>query len=148
MKGKSLSCVQLLATPWTAAHQPPPSMGFFRQEQATAYIQAKIYKSRKVRPVCFSLFHTTPLNYTCICFTFQCHGFHFCFLILPRIYSCYLWKSQSGRSFVSHIRSRSLQYILKVFKVAGKRKCKFLKCEYFNSKYFANQTGIDIKIQM
>ena len=29
---KSLSCVQLLATPWTAAYQAPPSMGFSRQE--------------------------------------------------------------------------------------------------------------------
>ena len=39
MKGKSesevtqsLSHVQLLATPWTVAHQAPPSMGFSRQE--------------------------------------------------------------------------------------------------------------------
>ena len=32
MKVKSLSLVQLLATPWTAAHQAPPSMGFSRQE--------------------------------------------------------------------------------------------------------------------
>ena len=32
VKGKSLSRVQLLATPWTAANQAPPSMGFFRQE--------------------------------------------------------------------------------------------------------------------
>ena len=32
VKGKFLSCVQLLATPWTAAHQAPPSMGFSRQE--------------------------------------------------------------------------------------------------------------------
>ena len=32
MKMKSLSRVQLLATPWTAAHQAPPSMGFSRQE--------------------------------------------------------------------------------------------------------------------
>ena len=31
-KVKSLSCVRFLATPWTAAHQAPPSMGFFRQE--------------------------------------------------------------------------------------------------------------------
>ena len=30
--GKSLSCVRLLATPWTAAYQAPPSMGFSRQE--------------------------------------------------------------------------------------------------------------------
>ena len=29
---KSLSCVQLFATPWTAAYQAPPSMGFSRQE--------------------------------------------------------------------------------------------------------------------
>ena len=32
VKVESLSCVQLLATPWTAAHQAPPSMGFSRQE--------------------------------------------------------------------------------------------------------------------
>ena len=29
---KPLSCVRLLATPWTAAYQAPPSMGFSRQE--------------------------------------------------------------------------------------------------------------------
>ena len=28
---KSLSCARLLATPWTAAYQAPPSMGFSRQ---------------------------------------------------------------------------------------------------------------------
>ena len=28
----SLSCVQLFATPWIAAYQAPPSMGFSRQE--------------------------------------------------------------------------------------------------------------------
>ena len=32
VKVKSLSHVQLLATPWTAAYQAPPSMGFSRQE--------------------------------------------------------------------------------------------------------------------
>ena len=32
VKVKPLSCVQLFATPWPAAHQAPPSMGFFRQE--------------------------------------------------------------------------------------------------------------------
>ena len=32
VKGKLLSCVWLLATPWTAAYQAPPSMGFSRQE--------------------------------------------------------------------------------------------------------------------
>ena len=29
---KSLICVQLFVTPWTVAHQAPPSMGFSRQE--------------------------------------------------------------------------------------------------------------------
>ena len=32
VKVKSLSCVWLLVTPWTAAHQAPPSTGFSRQE--------------------------------------------------------------------------------------------------------------------
>ena len=32
VKGKSLSCVQLLVTPWTVAYKAPPSMGFPRQE--------------------------------------------------------------------------------------------------------------------
>ena len=32
VKGKSLSGVQLFATPWTAAYQAPPSMGLSRQE--------------------------------------------------------------------------------------------------------------------
>ena len=32
VKVKSLSRVQLFATPWTATHQAPPSMGFSRQE--------------------------------------------------------------------------------------------------------------------
>ena len=32
MKVKSLSHVRLFATPWTAAHHAPPSMGFSRQE--------------------------------------------------------------------------------------------------------------------
>ena len=32
VKVTSLSCAQLLVTPWTAAHQAPLSMGFSRQE--------------------------------------------------------------------------------------------------------------------
>ena len=32
VKGKSLSRVRLSATPWTVAHQAPPSMGLSRQE--------------------------------------------------------------------------------------------------------------------
>ena len=32
VKGKLLSRIWLVVTPWTAAHQAPPSMGFSRQE--------------------------------------------------------------------------------------------------------------------
>ena len=32
VKGKSLSCARLFVTPWTAAYQASPSMGFSRQE--------------------------------------------------------------------------------------------------------------------
>ena len=32
VKGKTFSRVRLLATPWTAAHQAPPSVGFSRRE--------------------------------------------------------------------------------------------------------------------
>ena len=32
VKVKSLSCIRLVVTPWTAAYQAPPSMGFSRQE--------------------------------------------------------------------------------------------------------------------
>ena len=35
VKVKSLSCVWLLGTPWTAAHQAPPSMGFSGQQYWT-----------------------------------------------------------------------------------------------------------------
>ena len=52
MKVKSLSRIQLLVTPWTAAHQAPPSMGFARQESWSGlplqYIKfgSKLYTNR------------------------------------------------------------------------------------------------------
>ena len=71
MKVKSLSCVQLLATPWTAAYQAPPSMGFSRQEywsgvplpspnQTKTNIQAKLsFCIRKKEALAeIFLFHT------------------------------------------------------------------------------------------
>ena len=56
VKVKSLSRVQLLATPWTAAHEAPPSTGFSRQEcwsgGATAF-------SLSLSRACLSLQHHT-----------------------------------------------------------------------------------------
>ena len=37
VKVKSLSCVRLVATPWTAAYQAPQSMRFSRQEYWSGY---------------------------------------------------------------------------------------------------------------
>ena len=37
VKVNSLSWVWLFATPWTAAHQAPPSMGFSRQEYCSGF---------------------------------------------------------------------------------------------------------------
>ena len=45
VKGKSLSCVLLLATPWTAAYQASPSMGFARQESWSGVPLPSPYKS-------------------------------------------------------------------------------------------------------
>ena len=45
LKGKSLSRVQLLAIPWTAAHQAPPSMGFSRQEYWSGVLLSLSYSS-------------------------------------------------------------------------------------------------------
>ena len=38
VKVKLLSCIRLFATPWTAAHQAPPSMGFSRLLVSNWYV--------------------------------------------------------------------------------------------------------------
>ena len=50
VKVKSLSRVQLLETPWTAAHQAPPSMGFFRREYCIAFSMQTAYIMKKEQP--------------------------------------------------------------------------------------------------
>ena len=47
-KVKSLSRVRLLATPWTAAHQAPPSMGFSRREYWSGCHCLVLYKPGRV----------------------------------------------------------------------------------------------------
>ena len=48
MKVKSLSRVGLFATPWTAAHQAPLSMGFSRQEHWSGLPLREILKSLEI----------------------------------------------------------------------------------------------------
>ena len=53
---KSLSPVRLLATPWTAAFQAPPSMGFSRQE----YWSGVPLRLRKVNERAYIYLEITP----------------------------------------------------------------------------------------
>ena len=59
VKVKSLSRVRLLATPWTAAYQAPPSMGFSRQEYWSGahivflYYQPNLTEMKKFRSLVF-----------------------------------------------------------------------------------------------
>ena len=46
-KGKLLSHARLLATPWTAAHQAPPPMGFSRQEYWTGVPLPSLFSNIK-----------------------------------------------------------------------------------------------------
>ena len=53
VKVKSLSRVQLLATPWTAAYQVPPSMGFSRQEYWSGVpLPSPTKSSRRLQSCC------------------------------------------------------------------------------------------------
>ena len=47
MKVKSLSRVQLFVTPWTIAHQAPPSMGFSRQEYWRGILLQGIFPTQR-----------------------------------------------------------------------------------------------------
>ena len=47
VKVKSLSCVRLFETPWTAAYQAPPSMGFSRQEYWSGVPLSRDFSKRR-----------------------------------------------------------------------------------------------------
>ena len=64
VKVKSLSCVRLLATSWTEAHQAPLSMGFSRQEYWSGVpLPSPILYSSP----CFYLFLSILYILVCIC---------------------------------------------------------------------------------
>ena len=52
VKVKSLSRVRLLATPWTAAYQAPPSMGFSRQEYWDQILEVSLDSAHVTFRVC------------------------------------------------------------------------------------------------
>ena len=51
VKVKSLSRVRLLATPWTAAYQAAPSMGFARQEFSSVQFSELLSRVRLCDPM-------------------------------------------------------------------------------------------------
>ena len=58
-KVKSLSHVRLLAIPWTAAHQAPPSMGFSRQEYWSGVPLSRCLN------LCHKRWHQVGINHVC-----------------------------------------------------------------------------------
>ena len=94
VKVKSLSLVQLLATPWTVAHQAPTSMGFFRHEcwsgvplpspeNLLPYLFPKRYpqlKKKKITLLTQLRFMNTnflPGTYSVSVIAIQCYNLHF-----------------------------------------------------------------------
>ena len=68
VKVKSLSRVRLLATPWTAAHQAPLSMGFSRQEYWSGVPSPSPINTHALNIIPYSLFKKTlVMQYSCYC---------------------------------------------------------------------------------
>ena len=76
VKVKSLSRVQLLVTPWTAAHQAPLSMGFSRQESWSGVPLPSPYWVSAHHLSLHSSFKMTPLI---CCFKKKCNSFNHIF---------------------------------------------------------------------
>ena len=74
VKVKSLSRARLLATPWTAAYQAPPSMGFSRQEywSGVPLPSPSWYVGKLLKTSCLNVFgtlsHFNKYRQTGLCF--------------------------------------------------------------------------------
>ena len=66
VKMKSLSCVRLFATPWTAAYQAPPSMGFSRQEYWSGMPSPSLTNSQSLLKL-MSIESVMPSNHLILC---------------------------------------------------------------------------------
>ena len=94
MKVKSLSRIRLSGTPWTAAHQAPPSMGFSRQEYWSG--GAIAFSKRK---------HGIILKNSCISAGDSSHGrwfsglFQRCLFPFRMRFFSQLWKYLASKGF-------------------------------------------------
>ena len=69
VKVKSLSRVRLLATPWTAAYQAPPSMGFSRQKYWSAHSDVETKNQQRAWVFC-NMFICYPCSSFCTLLSF------------------------------------------------------------------------------
>ena len=101
VKVKSLSCVRLLVTPWTAAYQAPLSIGFSRQEYwsgvplpspiklySVSYLKSKLSRLKRATEFTGNAFTKTSSQME---MTFHSH-FSFVILNLATISSSFKWK--------------------------------------------------------
>ena len=68
VKVKSLSCVRLLATPWTAAYQAPPPIGFSSQEYWSGVHLPSLLLYQLQIPIDW-LFHSDSYIFTQFCYS-------------------------------------------------------------------------------
>ena len=70
VKVKSLSRVRLLVTPWTAAHQAPPSEGFSRQEYWSGVPLPWLGHLISIQTTTEGFFVTKSFFFQCLCYFF------------------------------------------------------------------------------
>ena len=119
VKVKSLSRVGLLATPWTAAYQAPPSMGFSRREDWSGVplpspsIHARMVKRRKLTSVSEGSNWTSPT--LLVKSTNWYHHVGIMFGNIHTRWTCmyFLWLSNSSSKYIPNRNMFSKIYILK-----------------------------------
>ena len=70
---KSLSHVRLFTTPWTAAHQAPPSMGFSRQEYWSGVPLPSLDRHVEIWVIFLLVLDNFRFQYQILILTFLCH---------------------------------------------------------------------------
>ena len=122
VKVKVLSRIRLFATPWTAAHQAPPSMGFSRQKYWSGvplpspdkdFMRTQIHKwslfiSQATTAMCPT--QTRKLQIDCSLFPYHHLGNHnsFIHLLIGHLVLCQAWSLHVCACSVASVMSDSL----------------------------------------
>ena len=85
VKVKSLSCVRLLVTPWTAAYQAPLSMGFSRQEYWSGVpLPSPLYSETSHQLCVYFEIQISQINAWFVSFMYQCQRDELIFFFIPQ----------------------------------------------------------------